>query len=724
MRKFARLGLAWLFALLPALVFAQGASAQMASPVFNPGSIYANVGYGGQPLSISVTDARFGAKCDVQQFQSTAGGYTVTSGSTTFQTKAIQVPASAVGKTIILAGVGAGPFFAMQHESASNGFQLVSGGTGGTYTVGATLTLVGGTPTGSALTIKVDTVSAGVITGWHLLTPNNTYSVVPTGTLATTSSDSGTGATFTGTWSGSQLVTTIDAVGGSAGAFTVTLHAAPSLSLTRVRYWAYGTLDGAAIQAAYTYSASNGIPFVAIPGNCFSEQQLELATNGPPYNNNPEFVGTGPYNSQIILAASQPYLIHRGTGAFGFGGGFENVEFNCLGLVTTACIGIFGGSGMHVTNVSTWNTTGSGVTGAVLGDGSGNAAGGVTTQSWHFKTDPTIFAAGQMPDIQINSADAHDILMTLVVADGASQEEILAHGAYNHWIHPHTFNSASPDMQGTYGIRAEGQVIIDGAQVDDAATAGYYLYDASGPRSFVNLPNSFFNCGEPTNTTANAIEIANNKGVNIRGFTPGANCVTSPPAAMIVQDGTSSAYSTVCDNSSDSIGTIYTFGCGPPVLPQGRLTLQTGVPVMTSDQTAKTTIFYASFTGGNLPLYNGVSFANIAIPSDQISMGLDAGTPHIASGSVYDVFVVNVAGVPTLCAGPAWSTTATRGTGAGTTQISRISGIWTNTVSLTHCWGGASGVTDLGAVAAGSGAYLKRADWRSLWSQCRERWAE
>ncbi len=93
----------------------------------------------------------------------------------------------------------------------------------------------------------------------------------------------------------------------------------------------------------------------------------------------------------------------------------------------------------------------------------------------------------------------------------------------------------------------------------------------------------------------------------------------------------------------------------------------------------------------------------LTIPSDQISMGLDAVTPHVASGSVYDVFATSGAAV---CAGPAWSSTTSRGTGAGTTELQLKSGIWTNKNSLTHCWGGASGTTDLGALSANQGTYL------------------
>ena len=41
--------------------------------------------------------------------------------------------------------------------------------------------------------------------------------------------------------------------------------------------------------------------------------------------------------------------------------------------------------------------------------------------------------------------------------------------------------------------------------------------------------------------------------------------------------------------------------------PQGRLTLQTATPVMTTTQSAKTTIFYTPYVGNLVPLYDGTN---------------------------------------------------------------------------------------------------------------------
>jgi len=104
---------------------------------------------------------------------------------------------------------------------------------------------------------------------------------------------------------------------------------------------------------------------------------------------------------------------------------------------------------------------------------------------------------------------------------------------------------------------------------------------------------------------------------------------------------------------------------GSVILPQGRLTLQSGVPVQTSDQTAKTTVYYDSFLGSLVPVWNGTYWTQLAIASDEISMGLAAA--NVLNGIVYDVWGCNVSGALAIGVGPPWTSTTARGTGAGTT---------------------------------------------------------
>lgn len=139
------------------------------------------------------------------------------------------------------------------------------------------------------------------------------------------------------------------------------------------------------------------------------------------------------------------------------------------------------------------------------------------------------------------------------------------------------------------------------------------------------------------------------------------------------------------------------------IAPQGRLTLQSGAPVMNADQVSVSTVYYDSYNGGNqVPVYNGSTWSLLTIPGDETSLGLN-GTNH-PGGKAFDVFGVSSSGFK-ICSGPAWTSNTARGSGAGTTQLSRLAGILTNTVSLTHCYQ-ASGTTDLGPISANQGTYL------------------
>ena len=136
--------------------------------------------------------------------------------------------------------------------------------------------------------------------------------------------------------------------------------------------------------------------------------------------------------------------------------------------------------------------------------------------------------------------------------------------------------------------------------------------------------------------------------------------------------------------------------------PEGRLTLTTGTPVMSADVTAGTTVYYTAYIGNKVT----IAGTTLTLGSNEISMGLAAAN-HL-SGSVYDIFVISNAGAAALCTGPAWTSTTARGTGVGTTELSRSTtdGLWYNAQSLTNAYGGPAGVTNYGPVAAGAALYL------------------
>jgi hypothetical protein len=116
--------------------------------------------------------------------------------------------------------------------------------------------------------------------------------------------------------------------------------------------------------------------------------------------------------------------------------------------------------------------------------------------------------------------------------------------------------------------------------------------------------------------------------------------------------------------------------------PQGYLTLTSATPVIAADVSAATAVYYTPFTGNLIPIYNGSRM----VPTEFSELTLTLVASHAAS-QIYDVFVFSNSSVLTPVTGPAWATptagAGARGTGAGTTQLSRLNGYWVNTVSMT-----------------------------------------
>lgn len=117
-------------------------------------------------------------------------------------------------------------------------------------------------------------------------------------------------------------------------------------------------------------------------------------------------------------------------------------------------------------------------------------------------------------------------------------------------------------------------------------------------------------------------------------------------------------------------------------VPAGRLTPTSVTPIISSDAIGATSLFYTPHVGNIIPIYNGSSF----VPTVFTELTLSLVASHTAN-TIYDVFVFNNSGVLVLVTGPAWTTSTAgsgaRGTGAGTTQLSRINGFLVNSVQIT-----------------------------------------
>lgn len=129
---------------------------------------------------------------------------------------------------------------------------------------------------------------------------------------------------------------------------------------------------------------------------------------------------------------------------------------------------------------------------------------------------------------------------------------------------------------------------------------------------------------------------------------------------------------------------------GSPTFPQGRLTVASGTPVVTVDDTANTTIYYCARGGGTggfyVPIYDGTSWAMTDVGAELSQATTDATKSPAASAnnSNYDLFVWSDSGTYRCTRGPAWTSDTGRGVGAGTTELEAIKGILTNKVAITN----------------------------------------
>jgi len=119
------------------------------------------------------------------------------------------------------------------------------------------------------------------------------------------------------------------------------------------------------------------------------------------------------------------------------------------------------------------------------------------------------------------------------------------------------------------------------------------------------------------------------------------------------------------------------------VKPQGRLTLQSGVQVMTTTQAAKTTLYFTPYDGGDqIPLYDGsnmvpTTFAEISVATTDTAKNPAA----IGASKVNDWFVWNDSGTIRLSHGPDWTNDTTRSAG---TALVMVKGVWLNNAAITN----------------------------------------
>lgn len=137
-----------------------------------------------------------------------------------------------------------------------------------------------------------------------------------------------------------------------------------------------------------------------------------------------------------------------------------------------------------------------------------------------------------------------------------------------------------------------------------------------------------------------------------------------------------------CNNNFTELYAADAAGGGNSTSPQGRLTLQTGTPVMTTTQSAKTTIFYTPYVGNKTPIYDGTNmvmttFAELSVATTDTTKSPAA----IGASKVNDWFVWNDAGTMRIGHGPDWTSDTVRSAG---TALMMVNGVLLNNASITN----------------------------------------
>ena len=159
----------------------------------------------------------------------------------------------------------------------------------------------------------------------------------------------------------------------------------------------------------------------------------------------------------------------------------------------------------------------------------------------------------------------------------------------------------------------------------------------------------------------------------------GGTGATTAAAARTALDVPSNAELT--DLASD-ITDIQAIVQGIVSIPQGRLTLTSATPFIASDVIAGTSVYYTPYIGNLSPIWDGTQY----VMRTFAELTLSLASQHTAS-NLYDVFLFWNSGAVEIVTGPAWSNSTagscSRGTGAGSTELERKNGLWTNKNSIT-----------------------------------------
>lgn len=121
------------------------------------------------------------------------------------------------------------------------------------------------------------------------------------------------------------------------------------------------------------------------------------------------------------------------------------------------------------------------------------------------------------------------------------------------------------------------------------------------------------------------------------------------------------------------------------LIPGGRLTLMTALPVTTADVSGATTVYYTPFKHNVIMLYDGAGWIPKTFSElSQLTTDNTKSPAAVANSSNYDVFVWSDSGTLRATRGPAWTSDTGRGTGAATTELELFEGRYVNKIAITN----------------------------------------
>jgi hypothetical protein len=114
----------------------------------------------------------------------------------------------------------------------------------------------------------------------------------------------------------------------------------------------------------------------------------------------------------------------------------------------------------------------------------------------------------------------------------------------------------------------------------------------------------------------------------------------------------------------------------------GRLTLATATPVMTSSQSAKTTIYWTPYLGRHAPLWNGSAFIETDMGGELSNLTANssvgnAGPAAVTTNKNYDLFLWGRSGSYYLTRGGAWNSDTARSSGTEN-DLNLLQGVYVN----------------------------------------------